>query len=283
MSQEFGSSSAIDPQTISQIKFKIETCKIFLISKIKCRACKQAKALLNMVCSETGNIPSFFEVDHYPEQCRNVIMKYLSTETGVTTVPQIWINGRFIGGNDDVQRLHQEGRLVPLLGRGSRRSHASGVPSFSKCMAPTLRISSINAHLTEPIWNNTKPTLQTRESIKGQNRGGRRSIFSRSSSRILDENANQDMQPKLPRARSLSNSENLLENTHARQTSWNFLEPSVRKARSLPPTVKGRISQSNWVSDKEILCRPSIMHKPGGSGLTRRKDGSAYAIVSGLI
>jgi len=40
--------------------------KIFVISKIKCPACVEAKALLNKLASKTGAIPVVFELDKYP-------------------------------------------------------------------------------------------------------------------------------------------------------------------------------------------------------------------------
>ena len=37
---------------------------------------------------------------------------------GVNTVPQIWIHGHYVGGNDQLQALHAKGELVPLLQKG---------------------------------------------------------------------------------------------------------------------------------------------------------------------
>ncbi|MDE0724008.1 MAG: hypothetical protein OSB62_04855 [Alphaproteobacteria bacterium] len=34
---------------------------------------------------------------------------------GSTTVPQVFVDGKHLGGNDDVQALHQRGQLQPLL------------------------------------------------------------------------------------------------------------------------------------------------------------------------
>jgi len=266
MGQEFGS-TAMGAQTISHVKSKIKTSKIFVVSKSKCRACQQAKALLSMVASETGDNPIIFEVDFYPQQRRNVIMKYLSTETGVTTVPQIWINGRFIGGNDDVQQLHQDGRLVSLIRMGSRKSRTFSGSSLSKYISPILRISPMKANVSEP-----------RENVRGQNSSGRYGV----SSLPYDKGTSQDVRTKLPvsrssrsRATSFKKTGNMLENTHGGQNSFNFRVPSAKKSKTLPRTEKGKMSKSTWASDKAILSRPSIMHKPGGSG-------SSYA-VSGWI
>ncbi len=41
---------------------------------------------------------------------------------GRTTVPQIFIDGRHIGGCDDLYDLEREGRLDPLLAEGEART-----------------------------------------------------------------------------------------------------------------------------------------------------------------
>lgn len=41
----------------------------------------------------------------------------LSRSKGATTVPQIFIDGRHIGGSDDLMALERQGRLDALLGR----------------------------------------------------------------------------------------------------------------------------------------------------------------------
>jgi glutaredoxin 3 len=41
----------------------------------------------------------------------------LERSNGRTSVPQIFIGGRHVGGSDDLQALEGEGRLDPLLGR----------------------------------------------------------------------------------------------------------------------------------------------------------------------
>ena len=43
------------------------------------------------------------------------IQSYMGHVTGGTTVPRIFIDGNFIGGFDDLQRLHYTGELLTLL------------------------------------------------------------------------------------------------------------------------------------------------------------------------
>ena len=40
--------------------------------------------------------------------------------SGRRTVPQIWVGGRHIGGFDDMDELHRQGQLEPLLAAGAR-------------------------------------------------------------------------------------------------------------------------------------------------------------------
>ena len=43
-------------------------------------------------------------------------MKLSKENNGWRTVPMIYINGKFMGGFDDVTKLHSAGKLTPLLG-----------------------------------------------------------------------------------------------------------------------------------------------------------------------
>lgn len=44
----------------------------------------------------------------------------LSAMTGVRTVPQVFIHGKFVGGCDDTQKLHSQGKLEPLIHNGAK-------------------------------------------------------------------------------------------------------------------------------------------------------------------
>jgi len=115
MNFSFGSTSNIDTRITIDIQFKISTSKIFVVSKKRCGACKKAKKLLNKEAVQIGVVPVVFDLDKYSKQQVQMIINYLSASTGIRTVPQIWINGRFIGGNDDIQQIQKEGRLVSII------------------------------------------------------------------------------------------------------------------------------------------------------------------------
>jgi len=132
MSRNFGCSSKVDSRIISHLESKIAKANIFVVSKITCGACIQAKDLFNKLASQTGVLPMVFELDKYSNQQVKMIIAHLSAKTSIKSVPQIWINGRFIGGNDDIHRIHREGRLVPLISgkSGSGRTMSKrNVPS----------------------------------------------------------------------------------------------------------------------------------------------------------
>lgn len=72
-----------------------------------CPYCSAAKALLS-----SKNI-EFDEIDVTDNPARRTEMEQLSSRR---TVPQIFIDGKPIGGYDDVRRLDSRGELERLLG-----------------------------------------------------------------------------------------------------------------------------------------------------------------------
>ena len=43
------------------------------------------------------------------------IQAHLAETTGQRTVPSVFVNGKFIGGCSDAEKLHREGKLVSLV------------------------------------------------------------------------------------------------------------------------------------------------------------------------
>lgn len=72
-----------------------------------CGYCHRAKALLN-----AKQVP-FEEIDVVMEPKRRDEM--VRRAGGAKTVPQIFINGRHVGGSDQLAELDRSGRLQPLL------------------------------------------------------------------------------------------------------------------------------------------------------------------------
>lgn len=81
--------------------------EIIIYTKDYCPHCVKAKQLL------TIKKQTFQEIDitHDPETA----MKMVEKSGGRKTVPQIFINGKHIGGCDDLHALNDKGELDKLL------------------------------------------------------------------------------------------------------------------------------------------------------------------------
>lgn len=80
---------------------------IIIYSTLTCPYCVNAKALLERKGAEYKEI----YVDKEPDKLDEMISK----SDGRRTVPQIFINGKHIGGFDDLKRLNESGKLDALL------------------------------------------------------------------------------------------------------------------------------------------------------------------------
>ncbi|MFZ3483706.1 glutaredoxin 3 [Sphingomonas sp. 3-13AW] len=81
--------------------------KIEIYTKAFCPYCTRAKRLLD------SKGVSFEEYDISMGGERRAEM--IQRASGRTTVPQVFIDGRHIGGSDDLAALDQQGGLDPLL------------------------------------------------------------------------------------------------------------------------------------------------------------------------
>lgn len=82
--------------------------KVIIYTRDWCGFCDAAKSLL----SEKG--VKFEEIDlgENPEKLKEMIEK-----SNRRTVPQIFIDGKSVGGFDDINALNQDGELDKLLGK----------------------------------------------------------------------------------------------------------------------------------------------------------------------
>jgi len=87
----------------------IQGNKVALFSKTYCGYCARVKSLFKKI----GVSPYIVELDERGDG--DQIQAYLAKLTGGTTVPRVFINGKFIGGCDDTHGLHSAGKLIPLL------------------------------------------------------------------------------------------------------------------------------------------------------------------------
>jgi glutaredoxin 3 len=80
---------------------------IMIYTRGWCPYCSAAKDLLD----EKGAAYTEIDIDKKPEARQEMIQK----AGGRTSVPQIFIGGRHVGGCDDLYALEGDGRLDPLL------------------------------------------------------------------------------------------------------------------------------------------------------------------------
>ena len=81
--------------------------RVEIYTKFLCPYCARAKRLLQ----EKGVDYEEYEVSMGGEKKAEMVQR----ANGRTTVPQIFIDGRHVGGSDDLAALEREGKLDPLL------------------------------------------------------------------------------------------------------------------------------------------------------------------------
>ncbi|KAH9605350.1 hypothetical protein KSS87_004644 [Heliosperma pusillum] len=92
------------------VKKTISSHKIVIFSKSYCPYCRRAKE----VFKDLNQAPHVIELDQRDDGWD--IQDALSEVVGRRTVPQVFINGKHIGGSDDTVEAYQSGKLVKLLG-----------------------------------------------------------------------------------------------------------------------------------------------------------------------
>jgi glutaredoxin 3 len=80
--------------------------QIQMYSKSWCPYCRMAKRLL----AAKGRQWSEIDIEEQPDRAREMVER-----SGRTTVPQIWIGDRHVGGYADLSRLDASGELDRLL------------------------------------------------------------------------------------------------------------------------------------------------------------------------
>ncbi|CAK9442152.1 uncharacterized protein LODBEIA_P58950 [Lodderomyces beijingensis] len=99
----------ISPELVKSIESAIESNKVLVYSKTYCPYCRATKDLLNKHQVEYKLV----ELNTVPDGSQ--IQRTLQKISGQKTVPNIFINGKHIGGNSDLQALEQSKKLAQLL------------------------------------------------------------------------------------------------------------------------------------------------------------------------
>ena len=84
-----------------------------VFSKSYCPYCVKAKDAVRSALGQPGiAATTVWELDE--RQDGNEIQAILGKITGATTVPRVFIGGKFLGGGDDTARAAKDGSLVKL-------------------------------------------------------------------------------------------------------------------------------------------------------------------------
>ncbi|EYU20892.1 hypothetical protein ABFS82_11G023700 [Erythranthe guttata] len=92
------------------VKKTISSHSIVIFSKSYCPYCRRAKG----VFKELNQVPYVVELDEREDG--GEIQDALSKIVGRRTVPQVFINGKHLGGSDDTVEAYESGALAKLLG-----------------------------------------------------------------------------------------------------------------------------------------------------------------------
>lgn len=95
----FTTAKPMSQQTISDVEGLIKNHKVFIASKTYCPYCTATKKLMNEV------YPEAYILELNTVEDGDAIQQALAKLSGQTTVPNIYINGKHIGGNSDLQAL----------------------------------------------------------------------------------------------------------------------------------------------------------------------------------
>ncbi|EDK47333.1 Glutaredoxin-1 [Lodderomyces elongisporus] len=99
----------VSPEIKQLIETTTQTNNIVVYSKTYCPYCTATKNLL----SQYGVPYELIELNSVNNGAE--IQRALQEVTGQRTVPNIFINGKHIGGNSDLQALEQSNKLKQLL------------------------------------------------------------------------------------------------------------------------------------------------------------------------
>ncbi|KAI3801609.1 hypothetical protein L1987_29718 [Smallanthus sonchifolius] len=104
-----------EASSVDFVKKTVASHPIVIFSKSYCPYCKRAKG----VFKELNQKPYVIELDEREDGSK--IQDALSEIVGRRTVPQVFINGKHLGGSDDTVEAYQSGKLEKLLGIDSSR------------------------------------------------------------------------------------------------------------------------------------------------------------------
>jgi glutaredoxin 3 len=90
--------------------------QLVVFAKSWCPHCDKTKELLKKPDFENVSV-KVFDLDQMPDGTpKGPALQFVLTEmTGQKSVPSVWVNGAFLGGNDATQEKYQKGELQSSL------------------------------------------------------------------------------------------------------------------------------------------------------------------------
>lgn len=102
-------SPPVSPATKAEVQNLIDSNKILIFLKSYCPYCDSTKDLVKSLTSD------FKVIELNTSDNGRTMQDALREMTGQSTVPNIFINKKHIGGNSDLQALQGAGKLKPLI------------------------------------------------------------------------------------------------------------------------------------------------------------------------
>ncbi|KAI6172325.1 Alanine--tRNA ligase [Aphelenchoides besseyi] len=108
-----------EPQAVERfdaLKFvreQVAAKPVVIFSKSWCPYSRKAKKFLIYQYSIQPSFYTVIELDEHEHG--DLIQDALQRETGGRSVPRVFIQNKFIGGGDDIERAHNEGKIAPWL------------------------------------------------------------------------------------------------------------------------------------------------------------------------
>nr|XP_009668041.1 PREDICTED: glutaredoxin 2 [Struthio camelus australis]XP_009668042.1 PREDICTED: glutaredoxin 2 [Struthio camelus australis] len=94
---------------VNQIQEIVSDNCVVIFSKTTCFYCKMTKKLFE------GMNVNYTAIELDVNKNGSQFQDILEQMTGGRTVPRVFVNGTFVGGATDTKRLHEEGKLLPLV------------------------------------------------------------------------------------------------------------------------------------------------------------------------
>lgn len=103
----------VSQETIAHVKDLIGQKEVFVAAKTYCPYCKATLSTLFQELNVPKSKAVVLELDEMSNGSE--IQDALEEISGQRTVPNVYINGKHIGGNSDLEALKKNGKLAELL------------------------------------------------------------------------------------------------------------------------------------------------------------------------